>query len=432
MNIPNDGEHIHTGAGRVIAALVVACFTLLMIAAPSAFGAQQVITSAGPLTNIFLNDNLACNANHTDDTSPEFFGGTDPGACGTFLHTGDTVYGPDVPFGNPRTPYGLVSQSAVTGSGTSADPFQVATVVDAGTTGLRITQTDSYVVGDEFYTTDIVVSNSTGSDITAALYHAADCFLQDSDEGNGFFDSSSGGIYCSTNVDNEPEDRIEGFVPLSSGSNYVEIDWPTIWDLIDGTQFPNTCDCTTFQDNGAGLSWSITVPANGSVTRSLLTAFSPTGETPPADGVGDVSARGTDPDAEILAETPVTVAASYSAITNCDEAQSTRPFYVRWTEGTTSHLFKKDAGAATTSTCVDESGVKVNEGTATGLIDGTTAATVEWSFVDGVPSPDNVDITVTPAGGDLLNISGAPETLNGSPGGVWARETSPWPAGGGA
>ncbi len=147
----------------------------------------------------------------------------------------------------------------------------------------------------------------------------------------------------------------------------------------------------------------------------------------PVDGEGSASARGTDPDATLGA---ATVAAQYSAITNCDEAASTRPFIVRWTNGGT-HTFVK-TGAADTSTCVEESGTNVNEGTATGTVDGTPGASVEWSFVDGLPSPDNVNITVTPATGDPLDIAGAPAALNGSPGGVWTFETTPWPAGGGA
>ena len=151
------------------------------------------------------------------------------------------------------------------------------------------------------------------------------------------------------------------------------------------------------------------------------------GPPPPEDGVGAASARGTDPDASLGTDNATTTA-QYSAITNCDEAQSTRPFIVRWTDGGT-HTFKK-TGAADTSTCVREGDTSVNEGTATGLMDGSTPATVEWSFVDGsqVPGPDNVNITVTPQAGDLLDIAGEPQPLNGTPGGVWVFPDLPWPA----
>ena len=57
----------------------------------------------------------------------------------------------------------LVSQTRSDWIRDERHPYRVVTVVDAGSTGLRISQTDSYVVGDEFYRTRHRVSNSTGS-----------------------------------------------------------------------------------------------------------------------------------------------------------------------------------------------------------------------------------------------------------------------------
>src|SRR5436190_7175372 len=141
--------------GMVSTAFVLAI--LALFAAPQAFAAQQVITDpAGPLTSIYLNDGLGCQVDHAGDPSSEFFGGTDPGACGTFLATpaGDsaTVYGPNVPGGNSTTELTPTSQSSVQGSGTAGDPYQVTTVAQVGATQLTITQVDSYVVGDESFT----------------------------------------------------------------------------------------------------------------------------------------------------------------------------------------------------------------------------------------------------------------------------------------
>ena len=103
------------------AGLSVALFLAVL---PAAGAAQQIITSSGgPLTNIWLNDNLGCQADHSGDTSHEFFGGTDPGSCGTYLSVGGTSFGPRT------TGFTPVSQSGVTGSGTSGNPFKVVTVV---------------------------------------------------------------------------------------------------------------------------------------------------------------------------------------------------------------------------------------------------------------------------------------------------------------
>src|SRR5436190_10980046 len=139
---------------RIWAAAAALSVALSLALAPAAGAAQQIISSGGPLTHIWLNDNLGCQADHSGDTSHEFFGGTDPGSCGTYLSVGGTSFGPRT------TGFTPVSQSGVTGSGSSGNPFKVVTVVAVGTTGLRITQTDTYVVGQESYRTDITVSNA--------------------------------------------------------------------------------------------------------------------------------------------------------------------------------------------------------------------------------------------------------------------------------
>lgn len=249
---------------------------LALAVAPAADAAQQIIASSGgPLTQIWLNDNLGCQADHSGDTSHEFFGGTNPGSCGTYLSAGGTSFGPRT------TAYTPGSQTGVAGSGTSGNPFKVVTVVVAGTTGLSITQTDTYVAGQESYRTDISVTNSGRADVAAALYHAGDCFLQNSDTGFGFFDPSTQGIFCSANPNNSPPGRVVGFSALSAGAHHLEDGFSTVYGGItaQAAQFPDTCKCTVRLDNGAGLSWALTVPAGGTVTRSLSTTFSPSGQT---------------------------------------------------------------------------------------------------------------------------------------------------------
>jgi hypothetical protein len=266
----------------------------LAVLAPAALAAtptNDIGSAGGPLTHVFIGNDFSCQVNHTGDTSNEFYPpGTVPGDCGTFLAVAATLYGPDFQShgttatgdlngGTGDTLFSGVSQSAVTGSGTSSSPRQVVTSGDAGSSGLHVSQTDGYVDGAEYYRTDVTVSNSTGSPITATLFHAADCFLQNSDSGFGWFDSASQSIFCTENPNNSPTGRIVGFQPLTSGSHYTETMYSTVWSQItqSGAQFPDSCDCTTQEDNGAGLSWAITVPANGSTTVSFLSTFSPTG-----------------------------------------------------------------------------------------------------------------------------------------------------------
>ncbi len=152
-------------------------------------------------------------------------------------------------------------------------------------------------------------------------------------------------------------------------------------------------------------------------------------EGPAEDGVGSASARGTDSDASAtvpgLGTFPVT--AQYSAITNCDEAQNTRPFIVRALLGAQQVTVTRTS--TDTSTCTSEGSTSVNEGTGTGTASGalTGSATISWRFED---SPDNVTIDIVGDTGAEVHVSGAPEALNGTPGGVWVFGTLPWPSSG--
>jgi len=248
----------------------------------------QTISSAGPLNAISIGEDLAAQIAHVGDASGEIYPpGTTPGDYGTFLLINGTLYSSD--FQNhggtasgsigTYTPFTPVSQSAVTGAGTSASPFAITTVVTVGATGLTVTQVDSYVVGQESYRTDVTVTNTGNASVSAIMFRAFDCYLGGSDSGYGVVSGTGPG--CSQNPNNVPAGRIEQIVPLNGGNNYYESGYDAVWAWI-GTHaaFPNTCDCATLEDNGSGVSWNITVPVGGSVTRSNLTVFSPLGTQP--------------------------------------------------------------------------------------------------------------------------------------------------------
>jgi hypothetical protein len=274
---------------RFLSIAVATAVTALTIGAGSALAAQQVISTPGPINNIWLSDDLACQATHVGDTANEFYGGTNPGGCGTMLATGGTAYGPTTNSpGFSGTDFSPISQSPILGSGAASDPYRVVTTVHAGTTGIALQQTDSYVVGQEQYRTAIVVTNTNPFGVLATLYHAGDCYLQGSDSGFGAVDSVNSAILCTANANNSPPGRIVGFQALTPGANYQEGGYSTVWSGItsNGTQFPNTCDCTTFEDNGAGLSWPVALPPGASATYSLNTVMSPAGAVgaPPPTG----------------------------------------------------------------------------------------------------------------------------------------------------
>lgn len=261
-------------AWTALVAVVVATGGLLALDVAAAGAAS--ITSPGPLTQVGVGTNLNCSANHVGDTSGEFFGGT---SCGTWTIVDGALYGPSATGISPPAGYTPVSQTAVTGTGTNADPFKVVTVADAGTTGIRITQTDTYTTGLESFRTDVDVSNTSGASHTVRVYRAADCYLQNSDQGYGALDTGTGAVACTTGLD--PGARIEQWFPITPGSHAYEAHYSTVYNRIATNQaFNDTCECTTFQDNGAGLSWDATLANGASKTFSSLITFSPLGVLP--------------------------------------------------------------------------------------------------------------------------------------------------------
>ena len=249
------------------------------------------IVSAGPLTHVWLGNELSCQVQHVDDGDVhEFFpDDTIPGDCGTFIAMEGVLYAPDFPAHGTtstdsigaRTVFTPISQTPVTGSGTTTDPFKVITVVGVAETGLVIQQTDTYVVGQEYYTTEVMISNDGAGTASGVLYRAGDAFLATSDFGYGFtevFGSDRNAVACSVNENNMPPAKIEEWIPLTGGNNYFQNDYDTVWDAI-GSQapFPDTCACTDFLDNGGGISWNFSIPVGGSATYSHVTLISSQG-----------------------------------------------------------------------------------------------------------------------------------------------------------
>ena len=170
----------------VLAVLAVLATGTSHAAAPATL---DIGTATGPLTHVYISNDLSCQAAHLGDTAYEFYEPSEVAAdCATFLAAGGHLYAPDfsqhsntatgdLNGGAGYTAYTSVSQTPVSGSGTTASPFTVTTTVALGSSGLTIAQTDSYVKGNEFYATSIVVRNTSAAAVTATLFHAGDCYL---------------------------------------------------------------------------------------------------------------------------------------------------------------------------------------------------------------------------------------------------------------
>ena len=250
--------------------------------------AGQDITSAGPLTHIYVGQDMSCQVAHTGDVSFEMYSpGSQLGDCGTFVQVGGSVYG-NGSFGSDFE-FTFVSQSLVTGTGTSLDPYQVVTVGDAAATGVRVTETDTYVVGDEFYRTDVQVVNNGNSQLSVKIYRGADCYLGGSDTGFGYVDPVGKVVACTANANNSPPGRIEEWTPITPPDHYYEaLCCSQVEDQVSsGLDLPDTCACNTSEDNGAALQWNRTLAAGGGATTvSHFTTFSPLGVGAPTPTPG--------------------------------------------------------------------------------------------------------------------------------------------------
>jgi hypothetical protein len=271
--------------GRILTAGTPAL--VLMLVLPAA-GQAVTISSPGPITSIEVSPALNCNATYVNTTLFQFFPPSSPaGNCGLILTRTDaqnvtsvTQFGGFVPE----------SQSAsVGGTGTPGDPFTVTTIACAGTDGVDcgpnatiqsaplVTTTVSYVTGDDHYRTDVSVLSRLDGTETIGLYQYADCYLQNSDSGFGFFDPNTGGVHCSFFANNSPAGPLEGFIPIDRGSSWLEGSFFSVLGTVTGGQgaaLPDACQpsCDTAQDNGMALGWTgITLNAGGSFQRSFDT-----------------------------------------------------------------------------------------------------------------------------------------------------------------
>ena len=205
---------------------------------------------------------------------------------GVWLRVGSDIYGPDACFSgrlatNMYTvrPWTALSHSGPTGSGTAGDPWVITTVLDAGSTGVRVTQRASYVNGQDYFRLEWAVTNASGSAQTVNLFHAADSYFANDDYGRGYYDPASGAV--GGYIPSGPWYML--FVPASPATAHQEGWYFDIWEGIGycgdnmtcpvsgscspGPGFDNTIDTSADGvDNGFGLQWQRTIGSGASTT----------------------------------------------------------------------------------------------------------------------------------------------------------------------
>jgi hypothetical protein len=325
---------------RPIIGLVAALSLVAWFATSSAVASTPFVDihSAGPLTDIYIGNDLSCQVRSGGFSSTEFFpNASGPGDCGTFLFTGtdtadEALFGPD--FGNhaggthttgdfsvTETPFTPVSQT-MSGAGTAANPYQVTTVVKTSETTqneaviqLQVTEVDSYIVGNDFYRTAITVQNigNTDEDAVADLYHAGDCQLRGSDNGFGAPEPTANPdtAACTPNVLGNPPSAQEVFAPITTGDDWVQTNVPAIWADLGSNLLDECLSCRgTVQDNAMGIQYPIdslevgqtdaTVSFDTTIVDTVPTGgFSFTGS--PGNAIGGTVATFTDPNTSATA-----------------------------------------------------------------------------------------------------------------------------------
>lgn len=253
------------GACLLLAAPAFAEKTRRVPAGPATLGAPATVTISGsPLTVVIGDDTSAQVYNSNVPGTGQFY----PPDCapgetadnGVFTSLGGLVYGPDFdnhPCGTASdsyTPWTPVSLSAVTGTGTAGDPFTVVIVVDAGATGLRLTETITYVNGADQYDMALAFSNTGQSTLVWDTFTGADIYLADNDSGYGLLQGTSAGGRAADSSCVPLQYTIILLTPTPADRWSAE-GFGTVWDEISAGNLSNVIDATCL-DNGAAVQWT--------------------------------------------------------------------------------------------------------------------------------------------------------------------------------
>lgn len=285
------GHPTRRGGSCARGLLLALSLLTVMLAVGQAKALAADIRSDAPLTDISLNNDLSCAVSRMNVVS-NFADST----CGTFLSMASgsnqsRLYAPGSLWFNPSTgsnasAFTPVSQTPVTGSGTTQDPYRVVTVVAAEDedqpTGVQVSQTDSYVTGEALYRSVITVTNTSGSTWSGKLYQLSYCRPGDTEYTYGSTTVTSFGkaVACSQTPNNSPPSLLVQYVPLTAGSHSAESD--SVWNTINAhADLSDTCECTERHGSGVALNWDFASLAPGqSVTFSSISNFS-SPEKPP-------------------------------------------------------------------------------------------------------------------------------------------------------
>jgi len=247
---------------RRLGALAAVTALLSVTAVVPAIAGAVTATIEGSPLRIFVYDGSNLQANLENAPTNVFYSPNDaigdaglffrfPDAVGASIQAGD-VAGPETQAGiAPDIGYTVVTQTAVTGTGSAASPYQVVSVYKVADV-LEITQTVKYVNGETTFRVSYAVKNLTGSAVKFRASHAADLYLEGSDLGTGFLDAGPPRL---VGGQSETTGRSGGIQEVTPWSAFQAAQYAQIWSIIhNGTGFDNTV-VDSEVDNGVGVQW---------------------------------------------------------------------------------------------------------------------------------------------------------------------------------
>ena len=208
---------------------------------------------------------------------------TDTGDMGVFLRTGSNLIAPDFiehicgsaagGIGSFQ-PWNNRSISAVTGSGTSTDPFAVTVMADATpASDLLMAMLVTYVNGNGYFTIDIGFNSANA--VTYDVFLGADLYLAGDDFGIPFRIAASGSVGGQT-CSGTPYTIL--LVPLTASTGYTARSYGQVWSEIGAGTLDDIVD-TGCEDDGAALEWAGRTLAPGGIDTIIAAASF--GEIPP-------------------------------------------------------------------------------------------------------------------------------------------------------
>jgi hypothetical protein len=174
--------------------------------------------------------------------------------------------------------YTPVSQGGVSGSGSAADPYAVATTYSVSTVA-TVRQTTSYINGAQEFRVRWEVTNESGAPLPFKALAAADFYFEGSDVGTGIFSPGPPRFVGGTNTNTG---RSGGFIESTPWDSWQALSWDTfggtksVWtDVVEqaanstAASFDKSIETRT-TDNAGGVEWdgALTSPLAAHATRS--------------------------------------------------------------------------------------------------------------------------------------------------------------------